>query len=599
MHERDQNKSAGNLTEYKNLRNKCVSLVREANKTYYQSCIKNCNGDSTKLWKHIHDLVPGTSKSAPIAIKDGDTTLTDAQRICESFNNHFSTIFLKTNQTPDLEIIHNFVSRKIPDDIHITIPPFKCDEVFQSLIELDPHIATGLDGLSSQMLKMSASVMAKPLTVIFNQSIACGYFPTRWKTARVTPIHKSGSRTDKNNYRPISILCIVSKLLERHHNKITSYLRSYNLLYRGQSGFRRHHSCESAIVKLVDTWLTNIEHGKLNGVTLIDFRKAFDMINVDFLISKLKCYRFDETLITWIHSYLTGRYQYVQIRNNTSSLAPVSLGVPQGIILGPLLFILFFNDLPLHSNQNLDLYADDSTLHSSSNSINKLNDTLCSAMNTIEQWSISNGMVVNTKKTKSMVICTYQKLAKMDTSALCVKHKNIVLENVISEKLLDVTIDNHLSWKAHTDDLASSLSKLIALFRRIKIYLPLEIRILFYKTFFQSRIDFCCTVWGQSPHVSRIYKLQKLLLRLIYDKSKFSPSKRLFEQSNILPIKYRIMYRIVCLVYKSLNRMTRDYLTDKFKPLSMVSQRQTRSTANMELWVPNYKRSISRCLPVG
>ena len=123
----------------------------------------------------------------------------------------------------------------------------------------------------------------------------------------------------------------------------------------------------------------------------------------------------------------------------------------------------------------------------------------------------------------------------------------------------------------------------------------LETRILFYKTFFQSRIDFCCTVWGQSPHVSRIYILQKLLLRLIYDKSKFSPSKQLFEQSNILPIKYRIMYRIVCLVYKSLNRMTPDYLTDMFKPLSMVSQRQTRSTANMDLWVPNYKLSISRC----
>ena len=187
----------------------------------------------------------------------------------------------------------------------------------------------------------------------------------------------------KKNCRPISILCIVSKLLERHyHNNITSHLRSYNLLYRGQSGFRRYHSCESPIIKLLDTWLTNIEQGKLNGVTLIDFRKAFDMINIDFLISKLKCYRFDETLITWMYSYLTGRCQYVQIRNNTSSLAPVSFGVPQGSILGPLLFILFVNDLPLHSNPNLDLYADDSTLHSS-HSITQLNHTLSSAMKTL------------------------------------------------------------------------------------------------------------------------------------------------------------------------------------------------------------------------
>ena len=135
---------------------------------------------------------------------------------------------------------------------------------------------------------------------------------------------------------------------------------------------------------------TNIEHGKLNGVTQIDFRKAFDMINIDFLISKLKCYRFDETLITWMYSYLAGRCEYVQIRNSTSLLAPVSFGVPQGSILGPLLFILFVNDLPLHSNQNLDLYADDSTLHSSSNSINELNHVLSSAMReNIEQWDLA------------------------------------------------------------------------------------------------------------------------------------------------------------------------------------------------------------------
>ncbi len=117
----------------------------------------------------------------------------------------------------------------------------------------------------------------------------------QWKIARVTPVHKSGSRTDKSNYRPISILCIVSKLLERHyHNCITAFLTSYSLLYKGQSGFRRYHSCESAITKLVDTWLSNIEHGKLNGVTLVDFRKAFDMINVNILVSKLQCYHFDE-----------------------------------------------------------------------------------------------------------------------------------------------------------------------------------------------------------------------------------------------------------------------------------------------------------------
>ena len=161
-------------------------------------------------------------------------------------------------------------------------------------------------------------------------------------------------------------------------------------------------------------------------------------------------------------------------------------------------------------------------------------------------------MVINEKKTKSMVVSTYQKAAKIGSTDLFVKHNGSVLKNVRCEKVLGL-IDNHLSWEAHIDELASNLSKIIALFRRIKIYLPLNTRILFYKTFFQSRFDYCCTIWGQSAHISRIYKLQKLILRLIYDKPKFYSSKPLFEQSKILPIKYRVMYRVAILVYKARN----------------------------------------------
>ena len=161
MRQRDRHKSAKNFAEYKILRNKCVSLVREAKKTYYQSCIRNCKGDSTKLWKHINELVPNNSKSAPTAIKDGETTLTDAQDLCESFNDYFSTVVYKyfptTNLDPDLEQLNDFVSSKITDDILLTIPPLTCDEVLQSLDQLDPHKATGLDGLSSKILNVSFS----------------------------------------------------------------------------------------------------------------------------------------------------------------------------------------------------------------------------------------------------------------------------------------------------------------------------------------------------------------------------------------------------------------------------------------------------------
>ena len=485
----------------------------------------NSKGDSSKLWKLIKELAPNSSKTAPTTLKDGDTTITSTPSLCKTFNKYFSTVvnqyLPESNQAPDFHKLNDSVKSKITEDNVLSIPLLTCDEVQKSLSELDSNKATGLDGLSSKILKLSASVIASPLTVIFNQSISYGHFPIQWKTARITPVHKSGSRTDKNNYRPISILCVVSKLLERHyHNCITAFLTSYDLLHKGQSGFRRYHSCESAITKLVDTWLINIEHGKLNGVTLIDFRKAFDMINVHILVSKLQCYHFDEVLIKWMYSYLTGRSQCVQVKNYLSSPAPISYGVPQGSILGPLLFILFVNDIHLHSDPELDLYADDSTSHSSGKTINELNDKLTTAMEDIQQWCLANGMVINEKKTKSMVVSTYQKAAKIGSTDLFVKHNGSVLKNVRCEKVLGSIIDNHLSWGAHIDELAFNLSKIIALFRRIKIYLPLNTRILFYKTFFQSRIDYCCTIWGQSAHISRIYKLQKLILRLIYDKPK-------------------------------------------------------------------------------
>ena len=171
-------------------------------------------GNSLRNW------APNSSKTAPTTLKDGDTTITSTPDLCKTFNNYFSTVanqyLPESNQAPDFHKLNDFVKSKIIEDNVVSIPLLTCDEVKKSLSELDSHKATGLDALSSKILKLSASVIAIPLTVIFNQSISYGHFPIQWKTARIAPVHKSGSRTDKNNYRPISIPGVVSKLLERH-----------------------------------------------------------------------------------------------------------------------------------------------------------------------------------------------------------------------------------------------------------------------------------------------------------------------------------------------------------------------------------------------
>ena len=186
------------------------------------------------------------------------------------------------------------------------------DYVLKSLSNLDPHKSTGLDGLSSKILKLAAPVISSHLTSIFNQSISSGVFPSQWKISRITPGFKSGSHMDPNNYRPISILSIASKLLERHIcQHIYNFFSSYDLLYKAQSGFRPHHSCETALIRLIDMWHKNIEEGQLNGFVLIDFHKVFDMINIDLLLSKLKLYQFELIITNSAYGLVSYIYQLI------------------------------------------------------------------------------------------------------------------------------------------------------------------------------------------------------------------------------------------------------------------------------------------------
>ena len=168
------------------------------------------------------------------------------------------------------------------------------------------------------------------------------------------------------------------------------------------------------------------------------------------------------------------------------------------------------------------------------------------------------------------------------------------MENVSSKKLLGVIIDKHLAWKNHVDNIASSLSKKIALLRRIKNYLPINIRLLYYKVFFQSTVGYCNIIWGQSSHITRIHKLQKIALRVIYDKSRYTSSDPLFQESYILPIDYRVKYRITITTCKAINGLAPNYICEMFRPLSSVSKRTTRSTIRNDLWTPNFKLNVTR-----
>ena len=402
-----------------------------------------------------------------------------------------------------------------------TIPEVSKESVEKFLKHIDVSKATGCDNIGPRLLKIAAPYIAESVTYICNQSIKTSQFPEKWKKAKVTPLHKGGPKDDLNNYRPISILPVMSKFLEKHiHDSLMTYLVKFNLLHKNQSGFRPSHSCETALIGMISKWLESINKGSLIGTVMIDFKKAFDLVDHNVLLKKLKHYKLSHEALTWFASYLGKRKQKVSLNNVFSEDEIITDGVPQGSILGPLLFLMFINDLPLYTDSaNTDFYADDTTLYVIGKSLETIQRNLQVALDCLAKWCKCNGMLINTTKTKAMLITTHQKRTSLTNDQLSLHLNNDELNMIMNDKVLGIIIDNNLTWSQHVDKVCKKITTNLWLLSRIKDYLTTSQRIQFYKTYIQPHIDYCNTVWGGTSQVNlnRIFRLQKRACKIILD----------------------------------------------------------------------------------
>ena len=274
-------------------------------------------------------------------------------------------------------------------------------EVMDLINFLPSGVATGLAHISSKLLKLIVPVIAPSLAKVLNCSIKNGICPAHLKLARVTPIYKQGKKADVDNYRPISVLPVLSKILEKHiYHHFIAYLNAHCLLYKQQSGFRSQHSCETILLKLTYEWLEAMDSGLFTGVVMVDLRKAFDLVNHELLLKKLELYGLDLNTL----NYLNGWYQKACINGKLSESLEIHSGVPQGSILGPALFLLFINDLPLGLKNNIGLFADDSTLHASGPTLQNVEEKLETDLHEISKWTEENKMKIHQSKTKYCII---------------------------------------------------------------------------------------------------------------------------------------------------------------------------------------------------
>ena len=435
---------------------------------------------------------------------------------------------------------------------------------------------------------------------MFNFSLQSGIFPDSWKTARVAPIYKEGSKEERSNYRPISVLPVLARLFENLVNKqLYDYLDKNKFIYRKQSGFRSLHSVVTCLLSNTNDWHFHLDQGMCTGIVFVDLKKAFDTVDHDILLEKLSHYGIKNTEHKWFSSYLGNRRQCCRVNGITSNFENITCGVPQGSCLGPLLFLLYINDLPcVLKCSKVTMYADDTSLAHSAKDIEDITSTMNAELENLKVWLHGNKLSLNVAKTTSMLIGTRHTINDKLTAEPLRANFMISgeqIEQKPSVKYLGVHIDNKLKWKDHIKAVASKVTRAISMIRHAKKFLPKHTLKVLYQGLVEPHFRFCCSVWGTCGVTTRctLEKLQNRAIRIITDSPFDAPAKPLLRQLRLPSIAELIRQESAGMVYKAINGQAPVYLSSLFNSTSAVTNRMLRNS-NLNLRPPRMKTTFGQ-----
>ena len=382
------------------------------------------------------------------------------------------------------------------DKLNFVLSPTTEEIVLKHLQGINTSKAAGLDKLAGKFLKEGASILATPITELCNLSIKLSIFPKKGKPAKLKPLFKKGSKTEAKNYRPISLLPLVSKIIEKIiHNQVESFLSRHDIIYKYQSGFRKNHSTNSCLSYLTNKIQNGFEEGRLTGMILIDLQKAFDTIDHRLLLQKMKYLGFGDSTIAWFRSYLADRTFVVDVNGELSKPGKLTCGVPQGSILGPLLFLLYVNDMPESVSCDLLLYADDSCLVFSDKSFKNIEYNLNKNFNSLCDWFVDNKLSIHfgEDKTKCILFGTKRKLKGL--RELDIRHGDIQIKQHSNVKYLGCVLDNNLSGESMALQALTKINGRLKFLYRKQSLLSGSLKRLLCNALIQPHFDFACPAW--------------------------------------------------------------------------------------------------------
>ena len=463
--------------------------------------------------------------------------------------------------------------------------------ILKLLYNLKPGKAAGPDKIRPLILKELRVELAPIIKVIFERSLETGKLPTDWCKANVTPIYKKGDKSLASNYRPISLTCILCKVLEHIlASNIVRHLDGQGLMYDLQHGFREKRLCETQLIMLVEDLARNAGLGKQTDLILLDFSKAFDKVNHSKLIWKLHNYGIRSNVLNWIVAFLGDRAQKVVVGGEESDTVPVTSGVPQGSVLGPILFLVYINDLPDKVTSQVRLFADDTAMYLTMEGA-KNSSVLQQDLDRLSVWESDWDMEFNPSKCQVVQVAGSRK----PVSATYVLH-GVALETVTCARYLGVDVSSNLSWGSHIDRITGTAHKTLGFVKRnIKTKMS-GVREAAYTTLVRPQLEYAAAIWD--PHhkdkIDQIEKVQRRAAR--WTSCNFDTRASVSDMLETLgwrSLQQRRADARLCLFFKIVNNMVAVSLPDYIQPNPRTSRRgHSRSFCQLHTGKDYYKFSF-------